>query len=252
MLKLIFTTFIFSTISMIAQVNTEKYRTDEDLLGLAGYLEITGNFKSGNAEKLEGELDGRLDWKTDKNATFLIFDSEHEWVEGKRLSNEGLIHLRNVMTLNSSLKLEFFAQANYDKKILLENRELAGAGIRYELLNSVNANAALGSSYMFEHENYNLPKGSVEKGEVSVSRWSGYIAGYISLNNNVKFTSVSYFQPMFTKFSDYRLFNESNINIELSKLLSIAVNFKVRYDSKPLEGVKNTDTKTTFGIGLRF
>jgi len=246
----VFLLFVCSLIA--AQVNTEKYRTNESVSGLGGYFEISGTIKSGNAEKTEGNLEGRLDWRAGSNTTFFIFDSEHEWVDGKRLSNEGLFHIRNVTVLNKEFKLEVYGQINYDKKILVDNRELAGAGFRFKIFDIEQNDISLGTSYMFEHENYKLPKNSIHPKEVNVSRWSSYIAMHFKLEENITFTSVAYYQPMFTEFVDYRLLNESSINISLSKLLSLNFNYRIRFDSKPPDGVKNTDTNTNFGIGIKF
>ena len=235
-----------------AQVNTEKYRTPKEELGLSGYLELNGTIKTGNTEKTEAGIDGRLNWKTINSTTFLVFESDYEWVNGKRSSDEGLLHVRHVRNLINRLSAEFFGQINYDKKLLIENRELAGGGLRYKLFDFENSDIAIGTSYMFEHENYDLTESAEHPAEVKVSRWSNYLSFYLQFNSSVTFGGVVYYQPMFSDFTDYRLLSENSLMIGITKILSLSVNFKVRHDYIPPNGIKQTDTETNFGIAVRF
>lgn len=250
--KIIYVIFLLFIANLTAQVNTEKYRTSEDFVGLAGFLELSGTVKTGNTDKTEASIDGRLDWKTGKTTTFIIFQSDYEWVNGNRSSDAGLLHIRNVTGLVNNLSSEAFFQINYDKKILVANRELIGAGLRYKLFDFEDGDIVIGSAYMFEHENYNLPNSSIHKSEVSVSRWSNYISYYFKMNSLLTIGGVVYYQPMFEKFSDLRLLNENSITVLITELLSISINFKVRHDSLPPDGIEQTDTKTDLGIALRF
>ncbi len=235
-----------------AQVNTEKYRTPEEAKGLSGYIELNGTIKTGNADKTEAGIDGRIDWKSTNTSTFAVFESDYEWVDGKRSSDEGLIHLRHVQKLIDELSFEAFAQINYDTKILIKNRELAGVGFRYNLFDFEKSDIAFGSAYMFEHENYDLPENATHPAVVNVHRWSNYISYYLKFNTSVTLGGVIYYQPKFSSFSDYRLLNENSFTVGLTKVLSLSINFKIRHDSIPPDGIKQTDTETNFGIAVKF
>jgi hypothetical protein len=219
---------------------------------VAGFLEISGTIKSGNIDETEGELDGRLDWKADKTTTFFVFKSEHEWIDGKRLSNEGLLHIRNVISLKKNLSFELFGQINYDKKILVDNRELLGAGIRYRIFRFDNSDVTIGSAYMFEREKYDLSENSVHPAEVNVNRWSNYVSVYLQITPAAQLAAVIYYQPMLDTFSDYRILSENSLTVVLTQLFSLSFNFRVRHDSNPPDGIKKTDTKTDVGIALKF
>lgn len=244
--------FIFMLINSFAQVNTEKYRTPDTLKGFAGYFEFSGTIKTGNSEKTEAGFDGKIDWKLSSATTFLIFESDYEWINGNRTSNEGLIHLRHVRQLTTLLDIEFFGQVNYDKKVLVDNRELIGTGIRYKFLNFSNGDLTLGTAYMFEHENFNLPGNAVHLSEVNDHRWSNYVSYYLAINPYVNFGGVVYYQPMFKNFGDYKLLAENSLTVKLTELISLSINFKLRHDSEPPDGIKQTDTKTDIGIAFKF
>lgn len=252
MKKLLVIFFFIILISTQAQVNTEKYRTPDTLKGFAGYFEFSGTIKTGNSEKTEAGVDGRIDWKLSSVTTFLIFESDYEWVNGNRTSNEGLIHLRHVRNITRLLDIEFFGQVNYDKKVLIDNRELIGAGIRHKFLNFSTGDLTLGTAYMFEHENFNLPENAVHLPEVNVHRWSNYLSYFLGINPYVNFGGVVYYQPMFDNFSDYKLLAENSLTVKLTELISLSINFKLRHDSDPPDGIKQTDTKTDLGIAFKF
>ncbi len=243
---------VFLSVPVMAQVNTEKYRTPEEVQGLSYHLEVTGTYKTGNAEEIEADIDGRIDWKADRNTTFFVFQNEYEWTNGARITNERLFHIRNVWILNAFLRSEFFGQVNFDKKILIDNRELIGGGLRFNILDRKNSRISLGTSYMFEHEKIGLKGDSSHPEDVKVSRWSNYVSAYREIRTGIQVSSVVYYQPMFEAFSDYRIMNETALTVELAKVLSFAVTFKVRYDSDPPHGIKNSDTETDFGLAFHF
>ena len=247
-----FILILITTLTLIGQVNTEKYRTPEELRGIAGFFEVSGTIKTGNSEKTEAGIDGRLDWRTENSLTFLVFQNDYEWVDGERFSNEGLLHARYVRKIFERFRVEAFGQINYDKKIRINDRELIGAGIRYTILDLENSDVTLGTAYMFEHENYDLPNSAMHVAEADVHRWSNYLTYHLKINDFVEFGGVFYYQPMFAEFSDYRLLYESNLAVKLTDLLSLSVNFKLRHDSIPADNIDNTDTTTDFGIAIKF
>ena len=244
--------FSFFSVLIFSQVNTEKHRTPKDAVGFSGHIEVDANIKTGNTEKTEVGVEGRGDYKTPRSLTFIIFQSDYEWVGSTRSSDMGLLHLRHVENFNDSLMIEFFGQIDYNKKILLNNRELIGAGLRYRLFNFSNGDIHIGSAFMFEHENYNLDETDSHPDEVQTSRWSNYLTYFQAVNANVTLSSVLYYQPAFSDFGDVRILNENNMKAGLSQSLSVLVTFRLRYDSIPPDEIEKTDTETRIGLSYSF
>jgi hypothetical protein len=134
----------------------------------------------------------------------------------------------------------------------VDDRELIGAGIRYKILRFANGDITLGTAYMFEKEKYDLPVDSIHPDEESVSRWSNYVAFYLQINSMVNLGSVAYYQPVFDRFSDYRILNENSLTVALTQRISFSFNFRLRYDSDPPAIIKQMDTNTNIGIVLKF
>lgn len=231
-----------------AQVNTEKYRDLVDKDGLHSNLELSGIIKTGNSEQIVVDVNGRLNYRHGNYSHFFILENEYEWINDSRVINEQLLHARTIYTFEKTYGVEIFGQINLDKKLRISNRELIGAGARIMIGFTDKYLFYIGSAYMFEHENYDLPPTSVHPKSVRVSRWSNYISQHLKLSNTLSFSGVGYYQPMITDFTDYRVLIESSLESNITKNISLVITVNYRYDSKPADEVKNADTKTRIGM----
>lgn len=238
--------------SIEAQVNTEKYRNPLEAKGFSGYGKIDISAQTGNTDLQEMNLSGRIDWENKTTHIFLIGQGEYGWKDKISFSDQALLHLRYVHSLNSVFKGEVFTQVNYDKAILLDFRSLAGAGFRVKIFKDSLNEFWFGTAYMFEHEKYKLPSNSIHKHIENLSRWSNYLSYNLYINDNTQLLSVIYYQPSLKNFSDNRILTETSLMVNITNKLGITVGFNLRYDSKPPDTIKSTDTKTTFGFIYRF
>ena len=106
--------------------------------------------------------------------------------------------------MSDIVQLELFTQFDYNKDRLLLDRELAGTGIRLKIITNEDIKIRYGLGYMYENEEYDLPAISIHGRNTSANRISSYVTFDISIQNNLSFFSVTYFQPDITKFNDYK------------------------------------------------
>lgn len=246
---LLYLTF-FSSL-LIAQVNTERYRQDSDS-GFTASIDIEALAQTGNTDFQFLGLGGRLNFNRNSGYSFLVFSGGYGWNDGKQFSNELITHLRNVEALDDWLQLEAFIQFDYNRKRKLVSRELIGAGLRYKILTNENLRLRLGTAYFFEAEQYDLEENASHDKHTYSHRLSSYITFEIDLKNDVKFLSVSYFQPDLNDFADYRMISENSIILNLSKLFDFNIKFNLRYDATPPDEIKDLDTITKFGLTFKF
>ena len=83
-------------------------------------------------------------------------------------------------------------------------------------------------------------------------RLSSYVSFTLSPNDKFSLVSTTYFQPLFTDFSDRRISTSLDLKSYLTKKLYLDLNYNFLDDSKPAEGVVNTIYEMTAGIGLEF
>lgn len=242
---------IFCSSLLTGQVNTERYRQDSDS-GFTGSINIDALAQTGNTDFQLLGLGGRLNFNRNSGYTFLVFSGEYGWNEGKQFSNELITHLRNVEKLEDWLQLETFIQFDYNRKRKLISRELIGAGLRYKILTNENFRFRLGTAYFFEAEQYDLEVQALHDKHTIAHRVSSYFTFEIDLKKDIKFLSVSYFQPDLRNFADYRIISENSIILNLSKYFDFNIKFNLRYDATPPDEIKDLDTITKFGLSFKF
>lgn len=234
------------------QVNIEKFRRKQPEKGYSGFLGLDVTHETGNVELTELEVDSRLDRRSDRSHSLLIVQSEYKWEGGRRFSNDGLAHARQVFTRRPLLQPEFFVQYNYDRERFLTYRLLAGAGLRSELYRKESFHLMMGTTLMPEHEEYDLDASNSHERKVTVLRWSSYISKSLRIGDIAGWTSTFYIQPDTEDFADVRMLVDSAFSIEVTGRLSLVVGFSLMYDSEPPDGIETLDTELEPGLVLTF
>jgi hypothetical protein len=238
--------------SIFAQVNTERFREDEDSVGFSGYVDLEGILATGNTDFQLLSLGSRLNYNWGDDYTFIIADGGYGWQNGNSFVDQILAHLRHVITTGDLVQIEFFAQFDNNKKRLLLSRELLGGGLRFRILKTENFKLRLGTAYMFETERYDLLANSVHPKTTSLHRFTGYATFKYQLNKLLSFISTTYYQPRLKDFNDYKLFSENAFLFDTGDVLDLFIKFNLRYDSRPPDTVKNFDTFSRIGFSFKF
>ena len=243
---------IFISVNNYPQINTERFRLDSDSIGFTGVAEIDITAITGNTDFQFINLGGRLNYNWGDGYTFLVADGGFGWDKGERIFNQALLHLRHVQDLSELIQAEIFVQTDLNKKRLLTERELIGGGLRFRILKSDNFKLRLGTSYYFEHERYKVSVNSVHGNNLFANRLSAYLTFELKIKDDVKLVMINYIQPQVGKWDDHRIISDNSLVIELSSLVNVNVGFNLRYDPRPPETIKDTDTFTKFGFGFSF
>jgi hypothetical protein len=243
---------ILLSLNIYAQINTERYRLDSDSIGFTGFADIDITAITGNTDFQFINLGGRLNYNWGTSYTFLVADGGFGWDDGERIFDQALLHLRHVQKLSNLIQTEVFFQTDFNKKRLLSERELIGAGLRFRILKLDYFKFRLGTSYFFEHEKYDVAVNSYHGNNLFANRLSTYLTFEFEIKDDLKLVMINYLQPQIGKWDDYRIISDNYLAIELSSLVNVNVCFNLRYDSRPPETIKNTDTVTKFGLSFKF
>lgn len=243
---------ILNFFNSIAQINTERYRKDSDSVGFSALADVEITAMTGNTDFQFINLGGRLNYNWGKSYTFLVADGGFGWDDGKRIFNQALLHLRHVQTLSDLFQTEVFAQTDFNKKRLLSERELIGAGLRYKIFTKDDLKFRLGLSYFYEHEKYDVPANSIHGSNKFANRLSTYLTFEFNIKDDVQLITVNYLQPQIGKWEDFRITSDLSLIVGLTSFIDLSVSFSLRYDTKPPETIKPTDTITKFGFSFRF
>jgi len=243
-LSLILSSSVFGQI-----VNIEKKRIADDSTGWFGSANI--NFSGSRSTKsyisfYAGTL---LEYKSKSNKDLWLFITDLSVIsaEQEKFSNSGFGHLRYNHKFGKSIRWEVFTQLQYNALTKIKKRAIVGSGPRFKLTQFEKARFYLGLAYMFEYEEDTDPK-FIHRDQ----RISSYFTFSLFPEELVTLTSTTYGQPLLADFKDFRLTNETNLSLEVTKKLIFNSTFKYAFDSRPPVGVPRNIYSFSNGLELTF
>jgi hypothetical protein len=178
-----------------------------------------------------------------------LFLNELRIIKGAGTSfvNSGFAHVRYNRKITSSLlRMEIFAQYQYNKALEVGQRVLAGIGPRFKIIDTKMFRAYAASLYMYEYQE-SVDKTIIERNH----RTSSYLSFTFELDR-VEFSHTSYFQPNMRELADYRLLSQSDIMFKIIDNLKFKTGFNYRFDTRPFPGVPKTTYYLTNGLVFEF
>lgn len=246
---LLFSIFLCLSISASAQIlNVESLRKVTDTSGFSGAAGINFALKRTTNDFITVSSAIHIQYKMNKNLILFKNDIAFEKIEGEKLENSGISHLRYNYRFHPRIAWEVFVQGQYNKVSLVNFRGLLGTGPRFKLTNSENYKFYFGTLLMYEHE-------ELEDGVTPIQRdfrGSIYLSFSFYPTETISLISTTYYQPKLSQFDDYRISNQSSLAIDLFKNLVFAVNYNFTYDAFPALGIPNSQYSLTMGVAYSF
>lgn len=253
MLKKLFLVLFLTVLSINSYsqiVNIQPFLRSKAKDGFSTTVDFAMNWKTGNTESLdvEGGLAGR--YKTGKSLYLAILKGAYGDTKGVADVNEIFSHLRYRYQFTNFWGFEIFTQYEYDEFRRIDTRALIGLGPRITPVSLNSFELSIGSAYMYEY-NKNREGSYSDSGDVNkYHRWSNYLNLDFKLDKTIDLFLTVYYQPRFGDFNDYRILNDNSLSIKIKPWLKLVNSFILAYNSRPLIGVTNMDTK--FKTGLQF
>lgn len=242
------TCLLFCAYSYAQLVNFESQRVQSDSLRKTTQLEALYNYQKNNGEELSEikfTLSHQLLSKNKVHTYILLGNIDYSSANNEDLSNSGLLHLRYNNRLSDRVKLEIFAQTQFNRVLGVESRNLIGIGPRYQLVNSSRAQVFFGSLLMQEFENIIL-----NNEYNNDRRLSNYVSLIIGKSNTYDISSVIYYQPNISGFNDYRISNNTTLSLNISKNIKFIHSLTFGYDSKPPPNISKSNIDVSSGIRM--
>ncbi|REE08588.1 uncharacterized protein DUF481 [Winogradskyella pacifica] len=240
---------LFSVNSMYSQiVNVESLRRVSDTSKWSGAASLDIGLIKNTQSIFKVTNNLRLQYNTGRNLYLFINDLKLEQIEDNSFVNKGIQHIRYNRKITERLKLEIFAQSQYDAISDIKFRGLLGVGPRFKLSKNDNYRFYLGTLLMFEHE---------ESSDQSIEilrdfRGSIYFSSSLYPLENISIVSTTYYQPLLKQFSDFRISNQTSLGIKVLKNLLFKTSFTYNFDASPILGIPKTQYELTNGIVYTF
>lgn len=235
--------------AQLVNVETKRLQTDSTRFVLNADFAFSHSNNDGvSVNQINGTLTTQLKSKNLKRTylflgNYRLIDSD----EGN-LQNSWFLHTRFNYKLNSKLSFESFLQGQYNQLLVVEQRNLVGAGLRLNWVDRENFTGYWGNSYMYEVE-YSDRAGTTENNH----RNSTYVSvSYLSKSKNFSVTNTVYYQPLYKNLKDYRLLEQFRLNIPLAEWFKVFTIYDYYFDSKTPLNTREYTSQLEIGIGFSF
>ena len=147
----------------------------------------------------------------------------------------------------TSVTYEIFQQGQFNKIQRIDLRLLFGSGFRFKILDQENYQMNIGTSVMGEYER--LSDTTAYSMDVLNSTYFSFDGQFTP---NFGLNTITYFQPKFVDFGNYRIANETSLRIKISDHFTFKVVYTLAHDSRNIEGVRKTNytLKNTFSFNF--
>lgn len=251
-LLLLFFALYFSESAKAQLINVESNRMQEDTTSFAGLVAASFSYQQNNNATLlqtSGASSIQARSKSRKDVYLLLASYDFAKTNSGDLNNAGFGHFRYTHKFNNFFRMEGFVQYQVNPVLLLDNRSLFGTGPRFKILNKPKLKSSLGTMYMFELENTleQIPN------HYANHRLSTYFTfNYVFADDKIEFSTITYYQPLFNNFNDFRFNNQTSLSISVIKNLSLEFGISYLYDSSPPSGVIGNSFSSKMGVKASF
>lgn len=252
MLRLISRTIIvilfFCSFSSKAQViNIEGKRFLNDTNGWVGNADFTFNVIQNTQQVLSFSNTLRVQYQKNRSRFILLNDLNFIKAGNTNFVNSGYQHFRYNYKINTHVTMEAFTQTQYNPVLKLDFRYLLGAGPRFKVLKKENARIYFATLYMYEYDD--VVNDAVNLYE---HRISSYITFSFSLFKTVEINSTTFYQPNLEYMNDYRIANDTGLELHINKHLNFKSTFNLLYDTKQPKGIPDLVYSFRNGLSLKF
>jgi hypothetical protein len=232
-------------------VNIEDRRSiQEDTIGWFGNADLSFSLRENGTTIFN--VGGNLQIERINGPRRWLFFANYSQtrIDNDRVINQDVVHLRFNQQLREFLTWEAFVQHQYNERLRLKLRMLAGTGPRIKLLDKGKNEIYFGASYMYEYD---------ELADTSLiyrdHRLSTYLSFHLKPWSNLTLASTTYYQPRLWAFSDPRVSTSASAMLGINEHLSFVVQFTLSHDGRmerDLENVVGTIYTWQNSIRVRF
>ncbi len=239
---------ILLVLSCRAQVmNIEQQRIVTDTTGWAGTSQISASFTKYTDQLLTIGFKDHLQYKTDSSLYLMLIDYNLVKSPSSDFDNAGILHFRYNYKVRDYFTFEAFTQGQFNKLLDVRFRWLIGTGPRFKVIGHKNFRLYFASLYMYEFEELETPLLYHRD-----HRLSSYISITWKHKSGTILTNTVYYQPLLDRISDFRIYNQFDFSLKISKKLSFTTSYKYFFDSNPAENIINATHNLSNGITFRF
>ena len=233
--------------AQLVNIETKRLQTDSSRFVLNADFAFNHSNNDGLAvNQLNGTLTTQLKSKDLKKIYLFLGNYKLIDAEEGNLQNSWFLHTRFNYKFSNLLRLEAFLQGQYNQLLVVEQRNLVGAGLRMKWMDREYFTGYLGNSYLYEVE-YSDRAGSTNYNH----RNSTYLSlSYLSKSNRFSITNTVYYQPLYRNLEDYRILEQFRLDIPLASWFKVFMIYDYYFDSKTPLNTREYTSQLQIGVGF--
>ncbi|MCK0125457.1 DUF481 domain-containing protein [Gelidibacter sp. F2691] len=240
---------LFGGVAQAQVINIETMRRKTDSAKWTGSLSLDASFIKNKNSIFKIANKAHVQYNNSKELWLFVNDLKFEKAAGESFVNKGTQHLRYNHRLTETVKMEVFAQAQYDAISEIDFRGLLGVGPRFKLSSNEDYRFYLGTLIMYEYEKAS----EIEVNNVNENlRASTYFSFSLYPTETLGIISTSYYQPRLDAFKDYRLSSTTSILLKIWENLSFKTTFTYNFDAYPVVTIPKAQYELTNGLLYTF
>lgn len=238
--------FCFACSLQAQIINIEGKRFLKDSNGFIGRADVNFNINQNKQQVLYFGSNVHIQYKKNKYRILAITDFSFIKAGKTDFVNSGYQHFRYNYKIAKLITWEVFAQAQYNRVLLLDRRYLTGTGPRVRLIKKQHLKLYAAALYMFEYQSQNND---------SIHAYNHRISSYFTLAfdfNKLDFTSTTFYQPKVGDGNNYRIANDSSFDLAITKHFNFKAGFNLLYDTRQPIGIPALTYTLKNGLSYTF
>lgn len=227
-------------------VNTETLLLDADE-AFQWTTGLAGDFSHGNSNVIDLSMDAGAAWTQGKWAIKAAGAWARLAEDGNDIQANAFGQIRVTVGEVGIVQPYAFAQVSRNNVLLLNQRNLAGLGIKRRLLDTESLFLETSLGAFWELESYTNESGEVPK---ELLRNSLIVSMAWQELDDVQLRMTAYVQSAYSDWTDSRVFLECSVNVALSSNIAMEWNAGFRWDGDPHGGLGSWDLGNTVGLRL--
>lgn len=234
--------------AQIVNIESQRRIFDTDTTEWFGSVDMGFNFTENGSQIFTVTGNAHLEYLHQKSLWISLTNYQVVSANGEAFVNDGFQHLRYNRPLSKRITAEIFGQVQYNEKLKIRVRGLAGIGPRFQLLSLDKGLFFIGTQYMYQYE---------EIANTSIIHRDHRLSCYLSVNYQfsptVKVVNTSYYQPLLTDFSITRISSQTSFLLQISSHLAFRSTFSISLDNRLSEDAQDVPLATySFRNGLKW
>lgn len=241
---------LFPTLLTAQIVNIEDQRITgtNDSVRWYGQLRLGANLVKVKDQILQINTTARVEYKQERNLVLLLLDGKFLRAGSQDFNNAGFSHLRYNYKLTEVLVWEAYAQAQYNRLLLIRLRALAGNGLRVRLFKDPPGKNRIYAGFAYLYEYNQFLEGNEDR---DWHRLSSYLSATFRPGDGVLLVTTTYFQPQVDRFSNFRFSSEWRLALPVGKRLTFTSDFSWSVDRSLPSGAPQSTYSWLNGLTFR-